>query len=192
MPKGSTAEEATEAVIKQIPTIAAQNKAGELAVENVDVFCEKGSAGCDPPGVFSIEQSRRILAAGKDANLNINFHGDELNYTGSGELAGELGALAVSHLEKISEEGIQAMAKRPSFAVLLPTTAYTLRLHPPPARRLIEQGVPVALGTDFNPNAHCMSMPFVMNLACILMHMNMNEALVAATLNSAGPVAPNH
>lgn len=123
-----------------------------------------------------------------EAKLHINFHGDELNYTGSGELAGELGALAVSHLEKISEEGIQAMAKRPSFAVLLPTTAYILRLHPPPARRLIEQGVPVALGTDFNPNAHCMSMPFVMNLACILMHLNMNEALVAATLNSAGPV----
>lgn len=78
------------------------------------------------------------------------------------------------------------MAKKPTVAVLLPTTAYILRLEPPPARKLIEGNVPVALGSDYNPNAHCMSMPNVMNLACVLMKMTMNEALVAATLNSAG------
>ena len=61
-----------------------------------------------------------------------------------------------------------------------------LRLEPPPARKLIEGGVPVALGSDYNPNAHCLSMPHVMNLACVLMRMTMNEALVAATINSAG------
>jgi imidazolonepropionase len=73
-------------------------------------------------------------------------------------------------------------------AVLLPSTAYVLRIAPPPARALIDGGVPVALGTDFNPNAHCMSLPFIMNLACVTMKMTMNEALVAATLNAAASV----
>ncbi len=71
------------------------------------------------------------------------------------------------------------------MGVLLPTTAYALRIHPPPARKMIDAGVPVALGSDFNPNAHCMSMPFVMNLACVTMRMTLNEALNAATINSA-------
>eukprot|EP01094_Clydonella_sp_ATCC50884_P026942 TRINITY_DN7543_c0_g1_i3.p2 TRINITY_DN7543_c0_g1~~TRINITY_DN7543_c0_g1_i3.p2 ORF type:complete len:169 (+),score=50.86 TRINITY_DN7543_c0_g1_i3:104-610(+) len=116
----------------------------------------------------------------------MNFHGDEIHPMGAGELAGELEALAVSHLERVSDEGIAAMSKRPTFATLLPTTAYILRLEPPPARKLIDGHVPVALGSDFNPNAHCMSMPHVMNLACVLMHMTMEEALAAATINSAG------
>ena len=85
----------------------------------------------------------------------------------------------------MSPEGIAAMAVKPTFAVLLPTTAYILRLHPPPAREMIAGGVPIALGSDFNPNAHCISMPFVMNLACVLMKMTLKEAFVAATLNAA-------
>lgn len=68
---------------------------------------------------------------------------------------------------------------------MLPTTAYVLRIEVPPARKLISSGVAVALGSDFNPNAHCLSMPFVMNLACVTMHMTMPEAIVAATLNAA-------
>jgi len=100
-------------------------------------------------------------------------------------LASDLDARAVSHLEKVSEEEILAMAKKNVCGVLLPTTAYVLRLEYPPARKMIENNVPIALGSDFNPNAHCMSMPFVMNLACVQMKMTMNESLVAATINSA-------
>lgn len=88
-------------------------------------------------------------------------------------------------MERVSPEGIAALAKRPTIAVLLPTTAYILRLEHPPARKLIEGGVPVALGSDFNPNAHCMSMPLVMHMACVNMRLTMPEALIAATLNSA-------
>ena len=73
-------------------------------------------------------------------------------------MGASLGAEAMSHLEEISPEGIAAMAVKPSFAVILPTTAYLLRLKAPPVRQMIEQGVPVALGSDFNPNAHCLSM----------------------------------
>lgn len=78
------------------------------------------------------------------------------------------------------------MAKNGIVAILLPTTAYILRLEYPPARKLIDNGVIVSFGSDFNPNAHCLSLPLVMHLGCINMRMTMNEALVAATLNSAG------
>ena len=73
-------------------------------------------------------------------------------------MGAELGARAMSHLEEITDTGIEAMAKANSVAVILPTTAYILRLKHPPVRKLIESGVPVALGTDFNPNAFCLSM----------------------------------
>jgi imidazolonepropionase len=91
----------------------------------------------------------------------------------------------MSHLEEISDEGLQAMSKNGTVAVLLPSTAYILRLTPPPARKMITAGIPVALGSDFNPNAYCLSMPTIMHLACVLFRMSMPEALVAATLNAA-------
>ena len=72
--------------------------------------------------------------------------------------ARELGAEAISHLEEVSDDGIEAMAAAGTVAVILPTTAYILRLPQPPVRKMIEAGVIVALGTDFNPNAFCLSM----------------------------------
>lgn len=73
-------------------------------------------------------------------------------------MGAEIGALAISHLEEVSEEGIVAMATAGCTAVVLPTTAYILRLRPPPVRKMIENGVAAALGSDFNPNAYCMAM----------------------------------
>nr|XP_011420937.2 probable imidazolonepropionase [Crassostrea gigas] len=178
IPKGSTAEKATEDVINnQLPAIKRLMKEGQLHVDNIDVFCEKG--------VFDLEQSRAILEAGKAAGLQINFHGDELHPLNGAKMGAELGALAISHLEEISEEGIAAMASSGSVGVVLPTTAYILRLRPPPVRRMLEAGVAVALGSDFNPNAYCMAMPTVMHLACVLLRMTMPESLIAATLNAA-------
>jgi len=185
IPKGSNAKLATEDIIvNQIPSLIKLKKEGKISPQNIDVFCEKG--------VFETDDSRKILQAGKDAGLLLNFHGDEINPMKSGQLGGELDATAISHLEKVDEEGIIAMAKKPTVAVLLPTTAYILRLEPPPARKFIERNVPVGLGSDFNPNAHCMSMPQVMNLACVLMKMTMNESLVAATINSAASLERSH
>ncbi|GFR72113.1 imidazolonepropionase [Elysia marginata] len=100
-------------------------------------------------------------------------------------MGAELGAHAISHLEEVSPEGITAMAQSGTVAVILPTTAYMLRLRPPPVRDMIAGGVAVALGSDFNPNAHCLAMPVVMNLACVTLHMSMPESLVAATINAA-------
>jgi len=179
IPEGSTEERATNDVVNEmIPALAKEKEEGRLSsIKLIDVFAEDG--------VFGRESTRKILAAGANIGLLGNFHGDELTYQGCGELAGELQCRAVSHCEHVSEEGMAAMKKSHTAAVLLPTTAYALRITPPPARKLIDTGVPVALGSDFNPNAHCMSMPHVMNLACVTMKMTVEEALVASTLNAA-------
>lgn len=180
VPKGMTAEQATRQVVDEmLPAVAKEVREGRLdKVTFVDVFCEAG--------YFDAKQTREICVAGKEiAGLEANFHGDELTEMKCGELAGEIGAVAVSHCEHVTADGIAAMARRPTFGVLLPSTAYVLRIKPPPARDMIKGGVPIALGSDFCPNAHSLSMPFTMNLACVMMHMTANEALVAGTINAA-------
>jgi len=178
IPKGKTAEEATKDVIEvQIPALVKARDAGEISPEFIDVFHEKG--------VFEYEDSQKILKAGQDNGFKINFHGDELNPSKSAELAASLGARAVTHCEEISEQGIKDIAKSKTAAVILPTTAHILRLEYPPVKKMIEAGAVVALGSDFNPNAFCMSMPFVMHLACVSMRISMNQALAASTINSA-------
>nr|XP_047917165.1 probable imidazolonepropionase isoform X4 [Anser cygnoides] len=178
VPKGKTATEAADDIIhNHLPKLKELKLSGEIHVNNIDVFCEKG--------VFDLDSTRRILQAGKDTGLQINFHGDELHPMKSAELGAELGAQAISHLEEVSDEGIAAIARAKCAAVLLPTTAYMLRLKQPQAGKMLNEGVIVALGSDFNPNAYCFSMPMVMHLACVNMKMSMNEALAAATINAA-------
>ncbi|KAL3048280.1 probable imidazolonepropionase [Trematomus bernacchii] len=185
VPKGKTVEEATEDILQvQLPRLKEQMSAGTLRVDNIDVFCEEG--------VFDLSSTRRILQAGKDLGLNINFHGDELHPMNSAQLGAELGASAISHLEEVTDQGIAAMATARTAAVLLPTTAYILRLPQPRARDMLEAGVIVALGSDFNPNAYCCSMPIVMHLACVNMRMSMPEALAAATINAAYALGCSH
>uniref|UniRef100_A0A3B4BI32 Probable imidazolonepropionase n=1 Tax=Periophthalmus magnuspinnatus TaxID=409849 RepID=A0A3B4BI32_9GOBI len=174
---GKTVAEATEDILQvQLPKLKECMETGAIQVDNIDVFCEKG--------VFDLSSTKAILQAGKDMGLNINFHGDELHPMNSAQLGAQLGALAISHLEEVTDEGIDAMAKAKTAAILLPTTAYIL-LPQPRARDMLKAGVIVALGSDFNPNAYCCSMPIVMHLACVNMRMSMSEALAAATINAA-------
>lgn len=181
LPENMNQAEATQFVIeKQLPAVIAAKKAGSISPELIDVFCEKG--------VFETKASLAILEAGQAAGLQVNFHGDELNPTASAEMGASINSLAISHLEHVSEQGMLDMAEKGTIATLLPTTAYILRIEPPPARALIEHKVPVALGSDFNPNAHCMSLPFVMHLACVNMKMTLNEALNACTINAAASI----
>ncbi|KAG8439601.1 hypothetical protein GDO86_005692 [Hymenochirus boettgeri] len=185
VPKGKSAEEAADDIIAHhLPALKQMVINGELHVENIDVFCEKG--------VFDLESTKRILQEGKAIGLHLNFHGDELNPMNSAELGANLGAHAVSHLEEISDEGIAALAKAKCSAILLPTTAYILRLKQPRARDMLNAGVIVALGSDFNPNAYCFSMPMVMHLACVNMKMSLKEALAAATINAAYSLGRAH
>ena len=96
------------------------------------MFCEKG--------VFDKSSTIQILNAGKEVGLAGNFHCDELSSMGSGEIAAEVGARCVSHLEKVTAADVELMAWNQIVGVLLPTTAYILRLTPPPAREMIEKG----------------------------------------------------
>ncbi|MFL6232964.1 MAG: imidazolonepropionase [Thermoanaerobaculia bacterium] len=144
-----------------------------------DVFCEKG--------VFSAAESRRVLEAGVRHGLAPRLHADEFVDSGGAELAADLGAFSADHLMAVSPAGVEALARSGVTAVLLPGTSFFLmKRHYAPARRLIEAGVPVALATDCNPgSSHTESMPMVVLLAVFQLGLTIEEALAAATLNSA-------
>ena len=143
-----------------------------------DIFCEEG--------VFSIEQSHKLLAAAKTRGMQVKLHADEVNDLGGAGLAAELGACSADHLLAASDENIRAMAKAGVVANLLPATAYSLRKPYARARFMIENDLPVALATDCNPgSSYTESMPFIIGLAVLNMMMTPAEALVGATLNAA-------
>jgi imidazolonepropionase len=144
-----------------------------------DVFCEEG--------VFTPQESRRILETGVRHGLAPRLHADEFVDSGGAELAAELGALSADHLIAVSPGGIEALARSGVTAVLLPGTSFFLMKHKyAPARRLVEAGVPVALATDCNPgSSHTESMPMVVVLAVFELGLTIEESLTAATLNSA-------
>jgi len=143
-----------------------------------DVFCEKG--------VFDVQQSRKVLSAAKSLGLKLKLHADELHSSGGAELAAELGAMSADHLVRPSDDGIMAMARRDVVGVLLPAAPYSsMSKEYADGRRLIDLGVPVALGTDLNPNCWNESMQFTVSLACHKMRMTPAEAVTAATINAA-------
>jgi len=143
-----------------------------------DVFCEKG--------VFSVDQSRRILKAARKAGLELKIHADEVHDLGGAGLAAELRAISAEHLLAASDENLQAMAEQVVIGVLLPGTAYSLQKGYACARKMVDLGIPVALATDCNPgSSYTESMPFILGLAVLNMNLSVSEALVAATLNAA-------
>jgi imidazolonepropionase len=159
---------------KMIPEVAKR----KLAVF-CDVFCEKG--------VFDIEESREILRTAKNHGLRLKLHADQLSSLGGSKLAAELGAISADHLEFIDDEGIENMKESGVIGVLLPGACFGLGIKEyPPARKMIEKGLPVALATDFNPGSSMTeSMPMILSLACLMMRMTPAEAIVASTINSA-------
>ena len=161
-------------VDEMIPAVAAQ-----AIARWCDVFCEDG--------VFTPEESTRILRAGLEAGLRARIHADELGSTGGSQVAAAVGARSADHLIFASEVDIAALASADVCATLLPIAAFYLKLgRYAPARQMIDAGVPVALGSDVNPGAGLSpSMPFAMALACFAMGMTFEEALVAATANAA-------
>lgn len=144
-----------------------------------DVFCEEG--------VFTAEESRQVLLAGKAHGLAPRLHADEFGDSGGAALAGELGALSADHLIAVSPAGIDALASSGVTAVLLPGTSFFLMKHKyAPARSLIEAGVPVAIATDCNPgSSNTESMPMIFVLAVYELGLTIEEALTACTLNAA-------
>ena len=161
-------------VEEMIPAVAQEGGA-----KFCDVFCEAG--------VFTPEQSRRILEAGLRHGMIPRLHADELEASGGSQLAAALGAVSADHLVHVPVEGIAALAENGVVAVLLPGTTFSLpSSRYAPARDLIAAGVPVALATDYNPGTcPTPSMQMVMALACRQMRMTPAEALAAATVNAA-------
>jgi imidazolonepropionase len=144
-----------------------------------DVFCDHG--------YFSVPEARTILQAARRAGLELRIHADELGHSGGARLAAELRTRSADHLEWIDDRDIDALAKAGTVATLLPGTVVNLGLQRyPPARKLIDAGVPVALATDFNPGS-CfnLNMQLVLALACSQMKMTPAEAITAATVNGA-------
>ena len=168
-------EDYVSLVVEQmIPAVAEQGMA-----EFGDVFCEEG--------VFTVEESRKILLATREHGMKLRIHADELVWTGGAELAAELGARSADHLGFISEEGMTALAAASCVATLLPSATFYLRLgHYAPARSIIEAGAPVALASDINPGGGLSpSLPFAMSVGCFSMGLALEEALVGVTANAA-------
>lgn len=159
---------------EMIPEVAEQGIA-----EFNDVFCENG--------YFTVDQSRRILNAGKVHGLTSRIHADEFEDSAAAKLAGECYSISADHLMAVSDEGIQELAENGVIATLLPGTTFFLgKSEYAPYQKLKEAGVDVALATDFNPGScHIQSMPFILSLSCIYLKMTVLDAIKAATFTSA-------
>jgi imidazolonepropionase len=168
-----------EAYVRLVVEEMIPRVAGERLATWCDVFCEEGA--------FTVDESRRILEAGRRAGLGLRVHADELAPSGGARLAAELGARSADHLVHANRDAARALAAAGTVATLLPAASFYLKLGRfAPARLLIDEGVPVALGTDLNPGGgFSPSMPFAVTLACFGMGMTLEEALVAATINAA-------
>ena len=164
---------------EQLPGVAAHGRA-----RFADVFCETG--------VFTTEQSRRVLEAARGFGLEPRLHADEIAPSGGAELAAELHAASADHLASPSKSGIRAMAAaaeagHPVVATLLPiTTWFLMKDRHAPARAFVDAGVPVAIGTDFNPGTSpAPNLALAMSFACINLGLSPDEALAAVTINAA-------
>ncbi|MGI8928861.1 MAG: imidazolonepropionase [Candidatus Limnocylindrales bacterium] len=169
-------------ITEQLPRVAEQGVA-----KSCDVFCEIG--------VFEVPQARRILGAARELGLAVRLHADQIRDSGAAELAAEMGALSADHLGAISDAGISALAVAadgsiPVVATLLPITSfYLVDERDGPARRLIDAGVPVAVGTDFNPGTSpAPNAQLAIAFAVHRLKMTAGEAIAAATINAAAAV----
>lgn len=153
----------------------------ERTVTFCDVFCEKG--------VFSLEQSERLLRAARHERFKLKMHADEIVPLGGAELAASLKCVSADHLLHISRRGIKRLARSGTVATLLPLTAFSLNEPYAPAREMIDAGCAVALASDLNPGScFSASIPMLISLACIYMKMSPEEAVSALTINGAAAV----
>ena len=159
---------------KMIPEVSKRNLA-----RFCDVFCEEG--------VFTIEQSRRILLAAREYGMESKLHADEIESLGGAELAAEIGCISADHLIAASDDGIKQMAKKGVIANLLPGTSFNLQTGKfARARKMVEEGVPIALSTDYNPGScPTENLQLIMSFASLIMKLTPEEVITAVTINGA-------
>lgn len=169
----SHADYLKEVIEEMIPAVSRDRLA-----EFCDIFCDRG--------YFTPEETKRIALAAREHGMKIRIHANELGPTGGAEVAVELDALSADHMIYLGEDQFGALKKGRLIATLLPGTSFFLKLPFAPARRLIDEGIAVALATDSNPGScTTLSLPFIMNLAVTQMGMTPAEALTAVTLHGA-------
>ena len=164
---------------------------GEVMIP--EVAARKLARFCDcfvEDHVFPPSVAQQILTAARDHGMKIKLHADQLKRSGATLLGVQMEAISVDHLEQIDETDIKALAHSETIATLLPGSVFHLgSSHYPPARELIDAGVPVALATDFNPGTSpTVNQQMILSIACTQMRMTPAEAIVAATLNGAHAV----
>jgi imidazolonepropionase len=158
---------------EMLPKVAQEDLA-----DYCDVFCDRG--------FFTVEETQKILAKGNELGLRPKIHANELDFSGGIQVGVKNNALSVDHLEFTGDAEIETLLKADTMPTLLPSTAFFLGLHYPPARKMIDAGLPLALATDYNPGSSPSGkMTFILSLACIKMKMLPEEAINAATRNSA-------
>ncbi len=156
--------------------------ADEGLAEFCDVFCEESA--------FTVDESRRVLEKGKEHGLLPKIHADQITQMGASRLAAEVGAITAEHLEHIDDGGIAALKEASVIGGLLPGCSFYLDVPQAPARRLIDEGIPVTVATDYNPGSSVVeSLPLTMSIACTQAKMTPSEALVGATVNAAAALA---
>lgn len=160
-------------ITEMIPAVA-----DEKLADYIDVFCERG--------FFSQEETEQIVEQGKKFGMTPRIHANQLNRSGGVQVGVKTGAISVDHLENIGEEEIQLLLNSTTMPVSLPGAAFFLNLPFTPARRMIDAGLPLAIASDYNPgSAPSGNMPLMISLACIKMKMTPEEAINAATVNTA-------
>lgn len=160
-------------VNEMIPRVAEEHLA-----DFIDVFCDKG--------FFTVAETEQILEAGLHYGLKPKIHANELDYSGGIQVGVKYGALSVDHLEFTSDDEIESLRNSGTMATILPGAAFFLNMVHAPARKMINEGLPVALASDFNPGSSPSgNMQFILSMGCIMFRMIPQEAFNATTLNGA-------
>jgi imidazolonepropionase len=171
--KGRQSEYVDLIISEMIPMVAAE----ELA-DYVDVFCDKG--------FFTVEETDRILMAAMKYGMRPKIHANELDYSGGIQVGVKYNALSVDHLEFTGDDEIKTLLDSETMPTLLPGAAFFLGMIDPPARKMIDSGLPLAMASDFNPGSSPSGdMKFVMSLGCVKMRLLPEEVINATTINTA-------
>ncbi len=174
VPKEITKDDYINLILQEmIPAVAEENLA-----DYIDVFCEQG--------FFSPDETERVVERGKEYGMKPRIHANQLHRSGGVQVGVKTGALSVDHLENVGDDEISVLKNSSVMPTALPGAAFFLGLPFPPARTMMEAGLPLAIASDYNPGSSPSgNMPMMVSLACIKMKMTPEEAFNASTINTA-------
>ncbi len=174
VPKSYTKSDYIKLVIDEMIPAVAEEKLADY----IDVFCEQG--------FFDVDETEKIAEEGKKFGMRPRIHANQLHRSGGVQVGVKVNAISVDHLENIGQEEIEVLQKSTTIPTALPGAAFFLNLSFPPARDILNAGLPLAVASDFNPGSSPSgNMSLMIALACVKMRMTPEEAFNAATINTA-------